>query len=269
MVARGIAGALADSAATNPHRTGGAARNGKAVRGLSREARDALLRHDYAGNGRELENLVERAVVLTRDEVIGLGDLPLSLATSEPEPGEPGSLPAAVEGLERRMIREALVQASTASSSTTGAWPHRTALKLGFDRQHLLNHLHRGPGHSIETGIDGGRVVAAGRQSADALVEAPAGLGVRGAGIVRERIVERSRVEQLGAGHVVEHAAQWPAPVRGQPVEFRGAQAAGPLHPGRRSPHGDRAVRHPGRGGAGDDRTCTRPRSPFTLQSPG
>jgi len=87
-----------------------AGKNGKAIRGLTREAREALLRYDYPGNVRELENLVERAVVLTRDEVIGLEDLPLSV--KEPDQGNFGeaSLTAAVEGLERRMIREAMAQ---------------------------------------------------------------------------------------------------------------------------------------------------------------
>jgi len=43
---------------------------------------------------RELENLIERAVVLTRDDVIGLTDLPLTLdpQAAEPETG-PGSSP--------------------------------------------------------------------------------------------------------------------------------------------------------------------------------
>jgi DNA-binding NtrC family response regulator len=88
-----------------------ARRNGKAIRGLTREAREALLRYDYPGNVRELENLVERAVVLTRDDVIGLEDLPLSLKETDREAGLGPSLPAAVEGMERRMIREALAQA--------------------------------------------------------------------------------------------------------------------------------------------------------------
>jgi two-component system NtrC family response regulator len=88
-----------------------AATNGKVIQGLTREARDALLRYDYPGNVRELENLMERAVVLTRDDVIGLGDLPLSLKETEEEAAEAPSLPAAVEGLERRLIRDAMDRA--------------------------------------------------------------------------------------------------------------------------------------------------------------
>ena len=88
-----------------------AEKNGKTVRGITREAREALLRYDYPGNIRELENLMERAVVLTRDDVIGMEDLPLTLEASPPESGEGAGLIAAVEGLERRMIREALAKA--------------------------------------------------------------------------------------------------------------------------------------------------------------
>ena len=45
---------------------------GKA-RSVSREAMDLLLKHDYPGNVRELENLVHRAVVLARGDVITTG----------------------------------------------------------------------------------------------------------------------------------------------------------------------------------------------------
>lgn len=87
-----------------------AAKNNKPVRGLTREAREAILRYDYPGNVRELENLIERAVVLTRDDVINLSDLPLSLGEPEGDMDE-GRLTSAVEGVERRMIREALDKA--------------------------------------------------------------------------------------------------------------------------------------------------------------
>ncbi len=90
---------------------GFAGKNGKTVRGLTREAREALLRYDYPGNIRELENLIERAVVLTRDDVIGVEDLPLVLEAPASGSVDEAGLIAAVEGLERRMIREALTKA--------------------------------------------------------------------------------------------------------------------------------------------------------------
>jgi two-component system NtrC family response regulator len=89
-----------------------AAKNGKAIRGLTRQAREALLRYDYPGNVRELENLIERAVVLTRDDAIDVADLPLTLADPAREASPPAGLVAAVEGLERRMIRDALAGAA-------------------------------------------------------------------------------------------------------------------------------------------------------------
>lgn len=85
-------------------------KNGKPMRGFTHDARQSLLRYDYPGNVRELENLIERAVVLTRNDVIGPGDLPLTLEESE-EKGDKENLTAAVEGLERRMIKEALMRA--------------------------------------------------------------------------------------------------------------------------------------------------------------
>jgi len=88
-----------------------AEKNGKTIRGLTHEGRDILLRYDYPGNVRELENIIERAVVLTRDDVIGSGDLPLTV--QEPETADRDgetNLTSAVEALERRMIRDALAR---------------------------------------------------------------------------------------------------------------------------------------------------------------
>jgi DNA-binding NtrC family response regulator len=85
--------------------------NRKKIEGVSREARDLLIRYDYPGNVRELENIIERAVVISRGPVLSREDLPFPEvpceAESDPEPQE-GSLREALETLERRMVRDAL-----------------------------------------------------------------------------------------------------------------------------------------------------------------
>ncbi|MDP2604733.1 MAG: sigma-54 dependent transcriptional regulator [Deltaproteobacteria bacterium] len=106
-----------------------AAKNGKSIRGFSQEARQSLLRYDYPGNVRELENLIERAVVLSRGDVIGGGDLPLTLEASEEKSGHETQLTAAVEGLERRMIKEALAR--------SGGVQTRAAEDLGMTERAL------------------------------------------------------------------------------------------------------------------------------------
>ena len=87
-----------------------AQKNGKKISGLTSEGREILLRYDYPGNVRELENIIERAVVLTRDDVIGRGDLPITVQELEAIDDDEPNLTIAVERLERRMIREALAR---------------------------------------------------------------------------------------------------------------------------------------------------------------
>jgi len=87
-----------------------AEKNGKKIAGLTAAGRDILLRYDYPGNVRELENIIERAVVLTRDDVIGRGDLPITVQELEAIDDDEPNLAIAVERVERRMIREALAR---------------------------------------------------------------------------------------------------------------------------------------------------------------
>ncbi len=99
-----------------------AVENGKEIQGISSEARDLLLRYDYPGNVRELENITERAVVITRGPVITSRDLPFSRSSVHPHMSEVKtwrSLKESVEDLECKMIQRALEE--TASHQTKAA----------------------------------------------------------------------------------------------------------------------------------------------------
>ena len=88
--------------------------NGKEIAGLSSEAQDILLKYDYPGNVRELENIIERAVVIAREDVISVEDLPFSESmedTTESRKAEEGLLRGSIEELERNLIVEAMEKA--------------------------------------------------------------------------------------------------------------------------------------------------------------
>ena len=88
--------------------------NGKEIAGLSSEAQDVLLKYDYPGNVRELENIIERAVVIAREDVISVEDLPFSESmeeTTESRKAEEGLLRGSIEELEKKLIVEAMEKA--------------------------------------------------------------------------------------------------------------------------------------------------------------
>jgi two-component system NtrC family response regulator len=87
--------------------------NKKSITGISDEARNLLLRYDYAGNVRELENIIERAVVLSKKGIITGADLPISVRTAVQEHRLPagraqGSLNETLDTVERGLILDAL-----------------------------------------------------------------------------------------------------------------------------------------------------------------
>jgi len=108
--------------------------NKKKVASLTKEARDLLLQYDYPGNVRELENIIERAVVLCRGEILSVQDLPLNLREGKLEmiPGqlkEGNSLPETIESLERQLILSALER--------SGGVQTRAAEDLGINERVL------------------------------------------------------------------------------------------------------------------------------------
>jgi len=50
-------------------------RSGKSIKGITAQAKDIIMSHSWPGNVRELENAVERAIVLSRSELIDADSL--------------------------------------------------------------------------------------------------------------------------------------------------------------------------------------------------
>jgi len=116
---------------------------GKPEPGLSREARDLLVAHSWPGNIRELQNAVERALILAEGELISAGHLGIAPrplgdvatpVTPTPDVERPTEVRALGE-LERQMIVEALRRANGNKS--------RAAAELGLSRTQLLRRVRR------------------------------------------------------------------------------------------------------------------------------
>jgi two-component system response regulator PilR (NtrC family) len=86
------------------------AQSGTPAAHLTPQAIEELQAHEFPGNIRELENILERALALTTRPEIDVGDLRLSApAQSEaPEEGGAGALPDYLDSIERKAILEAL-----------------------------------------------------------------------------------------------------------------------------------------------------------------
>ena len=94
-------------------------KNNKEVKGFTQEALEVMLRYSWPRNVRQLENAIERAVVLTRGEMIAPEDLPPEIlkALEMPTAQEAAlmdektisiSLGTPLEAIERRVIEETL-----------------------------------------------------------------------------------------------------------------------------------------------------------------
>jgi DNA-binding NtrC family response regulator len=107
----------------------------KAVSTVSGDALKILLNYPWPGNVRELENILQRAITLSRHEVISPEDLPPSIIQKADEKlfekamGEKFTL----DQLEKEYIRRVLIE--------TGGNKSKAAERLGLDRKTLYRKL--------------------------------------------------------------------------------------------------------------------------------
>jgi DNA-binding NtrC family response regulator len=107
------------------------------ITGFSPEASERLRSFDWPGNVRQLQNEVQRAVLLCEDKVVDGADLSITSATNE---GTGDTSFTLLEGVERNTIIQMLKE--------TGGNKLETAKRLGIGRQTLYNKI---KAYGIET----------------------------------------------------------------------------------------------------------------------
>lgn len=113
---------------------------GKEINGISREALDQLFKYSFPGNIRELENVIQRAVVLARENMITTNDLPQLAEMKDSEKKfDPFNLDdnyeTKMKEFELAMINEALKRTNGNKSAA--------ARILGISERHLRSRLER------------------------------------------------------------------------------------------------------------------------------
>ncbi|PYM08941.1 MAG: hypothetical protein DMF15_07260 [Verrucomicrobia bacterium] len=116
-----------------------AAQLGKAEPTIAPEAFQKLLDYSWPGNVRELQNAIEYAVVLARNDVIGIKELPAEIQLppalqTTPGPARRGGV-ASLNDMERETILQALAQ--------THGNKKKAAELLGIQRPTLYNKMKR------------------------------------------------------------------------------------------------------------------------------
>ena len=111
-------------------------KNRKELKDISGKAMDLLSRYDWPGNIRELENCIERAVILARGEIIAPADLPLTIQALSGDREIQGlNLPS---GISIQEVEKALILKTL---EDTGGNRSRAAEILGINRRTLQNKL--------------------------------------------------------------------------------------------------------------------------------
>ncbi len=112
--------------------------NRKEIKGVSREVMDHLMKYNFPGNVRELENIIERAIVMCRGDYITQNDLPgqMQMITEksilDPYNFE-GGYQKKVRAFEKEIIKKALEQTNGNKSAA--------ARLLNITERHLRSRL--------------------------------------------------------------------------------------------------------------------------------
>jgi PAS domain S-box-containing protein len=101
-----------------------ATKAGKTIRSIDKKTVDALQSYDWPGNIRELQNIIERSVILNSGDILSVDELWLSRETSRlPDPVEPLETSEAARRarIEREIIEQALAETKGRVSGPSGA----------------------------------------------------------------------------------------------------------------------------------------------------
>jgi len=113
-------------------------RTGKAIEGIAEAAVRALETYDWPGDVRELENAIERAVVLSRGTTIEASEISMHGVSSGASPSIPSlNLRQNLEWMERQTVQQALQKA--------GGLKKRAAELLGISQRALSYYLSKLP----------------------------------------------------------------------------------------------------------------------------
>jgi PAS domain S-box-containing protein len=98
-----------------------AGRAGKNIRSINKKTLDLLLSYDWPGNIRELQNVIERSVILSAGDVFSIDELWLSRESSPLVPEVQTVVPSKGERSEREIIEAALAESKGRVSGPSGA----------------------------------------------------------------------------------------------------------------------------------------------------
>jgi PAS domain S-box-containing protein len=105
---------------------------GKPIRGVSKKTLELLQSYSWPGNIRELQNVIERSVILCDTDIFSIDESWLPKQPLLTPPGNPTELPQTLEAQEKSMIEAALKETRGRVFGPTGA-----AAKLGIPRSTL------------------------------------------------------------------------------------------------------------------------------------